>query len=211
MSFYDNFKNTFQKAIFFFFRVEVINADKEPISGALVCSNHLSNIDPIIICAAMKKQVCFMAKKELFRIPLLSGLLKKLGAFPINRGAVDMSSMKTAIKLLDENKFVGLFPQGTRYASIAPRLTEVKSGAGMLLSRSKADVLPVAIITKNNKFKLSRKVYVVLGDVIKYEDLGYSDKTREEFNRVSAYIFEKICDLHEQYSYLVKDNLNEKQ
>lgn len=210
MSFYDNFKNTFKNAIFFLFRVEIINAEKEPDSGALVCANHLSNIDPIIICASLEKQVCYMAKKELFKIPVISGLLKKLGAFPINRGAVDMSSMKNAIKLLSENRFVGLFPQGTRYSGVSPRDTQVKSGAGMLLSRADSDVLPVAIITKNNKFKLGRKVYVVLGDVIKHEDLGYCDKTREEFNRVSGYIFEKICDLHDKYSYLVKDNTNEK-
>lgn len=209
MSFYDNFKNTFQKVIFFLFRVEVINAEKEPESGALVCANHLSNIDPVIICASLKKQVCYMAKKELFKIPLLSGLLKKLGAFPINRGAVDMSSMKTAIKLLDDNNFVGLFPQGTRYANVSPRSTKAKSGAGMLLSRSITDVLPIAIITKNNRFRLGQKVYVVVGDVIKHKELGYTDKTRDEFNRVSAYIFDKICDLHEQYSYLVSDNENE--
>ncbi len=210
MSFYDSFKNTFQKVIFSLFRVEVVYADKEPDSGALVCSNHISNIDPIVICAAMEKQVCFMAKKELFKIPLLGGLLKKLGAFPVNRDAADMSSMKTAIRLLSENKFVGMFPQGTRRAGVLPRSTEIKSGAGMILSRAEADVLPVAIITKNSKFMLGRRIYVVIGDLIKYDELCYTDKTREEFNRVSKYIFDKICDLHEQYSFLAGGDNNAK-
>lgn len=188
------------------FRVKIVNPEKEPIEGVLVCSNHMSLLDPVIICASMKNQICFMAKKELFKIPLLNFLIKAFGAFPVNRGSVDLTAMKTAIKLLSEKKFVGIFPQGTRLRGKSLRDTEVKSGAGMILSRAESDVLPVAIITKNNKFSFGKRIYVVLGDVIKFDELGFKERNRDEFESVSRIIFEKICDLYDEYSYLVGEN-----
>ena len=127
------------------------------------------------------------------------------GAFPVDRGNVDLNAMKKAITLLEDGNTVGMFPQGTRRPGLDPRNTKVKSGAGMIVTRSHTDILPVAIITKNNKCRLFNKKYIVLGDLIKYTDLNNVEKSREEFDRISAVIFGKICDLYDEYSYLVEN------
>ena len=140
----------------------------------------------------------------------LGSLIKSFGAFPVNRGSVDLTAMKTAIKLLTENRFVGMFPQGTRRTGQTPRGTEIKNGAGMIVSRAESDVLPVAIITKKNKFLLGRRIYVVFGDVIKYDEFTFVDRNREEFENASKLIFDRVCDLYDKYSYLVGKKFDEK-
>ena len=210
MTFYSFCKKLLQKSIMKMWRVEIINPEKEPENGALVCANHISNIDPVIICASLKNQIRFMAKKELFSIPILGSMLKSFGSFPVNRGAVDMTAMKTALNLLEKNNYVGMFPQGTRYSGIEPKDSKVKGGVGMILSRVETDILPIAIITKGNKFKLGNKVYVVLGDVIKFNEIEFKEKKREEFDRISKLVFDRICILHEQYAYLKEDKDSKK-
>lgn len=210
MTFYHFCKKLLQKSIMKLWQVEIINPEKEPENGALVCANHISNIDPVIICASLKNQIRFMAKKELFSIPILGSMLKSFGAFPVNRGTVDMTAMKTALNLLEENKYVGMFPQGTRFSGVEPKDSKVKGGVGMILSRVETDILPIAIITKGNRFKLGNKVYVVLGDVIKFNEIEFKEKKREEFDRISKLIFERICNIHEQYAYLKEDKVREK-
>lgn len=184
-------------------RVEIVNPEKEPEYGVLLCSNHISLLDPISITVSMKRPPKFMAKKELFKIPIVSSVIKLFGAFPVDRGNADITAMKKAITLLDDGCSVGLFPQGTRCAGINPEDTKAKKGIGMLIIRSHCDILPVAIISKRNKCSLFRKKYIVIGDVIKYDSLGITDKSREEFERVSSFVFEKICDLHKSYRHYV--------
>jgi len=209
MSFKSKFKKFIFKIAVALLRVQVVNPEKEPESGVLVCSNHIANMDPVMIVTSFKRPVYFMAKKELFKIPVLGWFIKLFGAFPVDRGSVDLNAMKKAISLLTEGTSVGMFPQGTRYSGKDPRDSKVKSGAGMIVCRSQTDVLPVAIVTKKNKFSLFSQKYIVLGDVIKYDSLGNSEKTREEFDRISGVIFSRICDLHEKYSYLTEKNTKE--
>ena len=204
MSSKKSFKAVFFKLIRKIFRVELVNADKEPSGGLLLCSNHISNLDPVVIVTSFKNPVCFMAKRELFRIPVVSSVIRLFGAFPVDRGSVDLTAMKKAISLLENGSTVGMFPQGTRFSGKNPEETSVKSGAGMIVTRSQVDILPVAIITKKNKFRFFRKIYVVIGDVIKYESLNNTDKSREEFDRISSVIFKKICELYNEYSYLAE-------
>ena len=199
------FKEFLFKSIIKIFRVEVINPEKEPSPGVLLCANHISNLDPVLIVCSLKNETKFMAKKELFKIPIVSSVIKMFGAFPVDRGNVDLNAMKKAITLLEDGNTVGMFPQGTRRPGLDPRNTKVKSGAGMIVTRSHTDILPVAIITKNNKCRLFNKKYIALGDIIKYTDLNNVEKSREEFDRISAVIFGKICDLYDEYSYLVEN------
>ena len=98
------------------FRVEVINPENEPTDGRgmIVCCNHLSNADVVILVASMKNQVHFLAKSELFKIPLLGAFIRAIGAYPIKRGAADVGAIKKTIELADDGYTVGFFPQGTR-------------------------------------------------------------------------------------------------
>ena len=178
------------------FRVEVTGAENIPEDKALlVCPNHLSNWDPIILGAVFDRQIRFMAKSSLFKIPVLNMLIKALGAFPVNRGTADPTALKTAINNLKNGDAVGLFPQGTRYSGTEPKDTEIKSGVGMVAYRSKADVLPVSIKTKNYKICIFRKVYINIGKVIPNEDLKLENGNQAEYTRATEYIFEKVLEL----------------
>ena len=99
--------------ILFKFRVE----GKENIprgSSFILASNHLSNLDPVVLGAASPVRVYFMAKNELFKNRYFASFLKKLGAFPLERDMPDVSALKQAIRLLKSNKPVVIFPQGRR-------------------------------------------------------------------------------------------------
>ncbi len=196
------FKRILFKTIIKIFRIQLVNPECESESSVLMCSNHMSMLDPVAIITTMKHEIKFMGKKELFKIPLVGSVIKAFGAFPVNRGGADLNAMKTAIGLLKRGDYVGMFPQGTRYKGKKPGDTKPKNGVGMLAARAECDIQPVAIIMKNNKFCPFRRIYVVLGDVIKYETLGITEKNRADFDNASKIIFEQICKLHEKYSYL---------
>lgn len=183
----------------FLYRLRVIGRENEPEKGGfLVCSNHISAVDPILITAALSHQVCFMGKKELFKIPLLSSLIRALGAFPVDRKGGDVGAVKKSISLLKEGRCVGLFPQGTRQPGKNPRETAVRNGAAMIAYRADATVLPVFIYRKDHTPKLFRKTTIAIGKPISLSELGYDPEAKGEYNRISNEIFDRICALGEE-------------
>lgn len=185
----------------FLFNYKVINKDKERAEGGYIaCGNHVSATDAIAMCYAFRKnQVCFMAKKELFKIPVLAPLIKFLGAFPIDRGGSDVGAIKGAIKIVEEGKCLGIFPQGHRYPGEDPRGTKTKNGMALIATRTQADIVPVYIWRKKNKFKLFRRTYIIIGDVIPFESLGYDSEASGEYARITDIVFDKICTLGEEF------------
>ena len=183
----------FAWAVKLIFRIKVINAENEPDEGGyLICANHESAIDAVVICYAFKKnQAMLMAKKELFKIPLLAQLIKLLGAFPVDRGGGDVSAIKRSIALIKEGKCVGMFPQGHRYPGVDPRTTDVKKGAGLIVSRAECGAVPVYILRKNNKPKLFGRTYVIIGKKLEYSDFA----NEGDYDAITAKIFSNICDL----------------
>ena len=182
------------------YRIRIIGAENEPTEGAfIVASNHSSASDPVIVCASMNRQICYMGKKELFKIPVLSALLKSLGGYPIDRKGNDIAAIKTTVNMLKEGNCIGIFPQGTRHPGVSPRGTEVKNGVALIASRSGADVLPVCIKTKANKAKMFRKTYIIIGKPIKNEELDFDhEKGGAGFAHASERIFDEICKLYEE-------------
>ncbi len=184
----------------FLFRIRVTGREHEPDEGGfIVCANHISATDPVVLCYAFRKhQVRFMAKKELFKIPLLSGLIRVLGAFPIDRGGNDVGAIKTSVSMIKEGKCMGIFPQGHRYPGQNPRDTETKNGAALICTRAEADVIPVYIQKKNNKHKLFRKTNVIIGEKIPFESFGYDPEATGEYARITGIIFDRVCSLGEE-------------
>lgn len=180
------------------YRIKVIGKENEPQEGSVVvCANHLSNHDVIILGSSLKRPVRFFAKAELFKVPIVGPLVKALGAFPIERGnAVSATAtIKYTVSLLEQGEMVGLYPQGTRCPGVDPRTTTVKGGIGMIAYRSKATVLPVLIRTKNWKCALFRRTYVTIGKPIPFEELGMTAGRGAEFQRVSELVFSRITDM----------------
>lgn len=186
----------------FLFRIHVVGAENEPDTGRfVVCANHVSATDPVVVCYAFRKhQVRYMAKKELFAIPLLSSLIRMLGAFPVDRGGNDVGAIRRAVEMVKSGQCMGIFPQGHRYPGVDPRTTKTKNGAALIATRAEADIMPVYIMRKKNAFKLFRKTYVVIGERIPFSELHYDSEADGEYARITAEIFDRVCTIGEQFA-----------
>lgn len=164
--------------------------------GLLVCANHIHVLDPVLICAVLKKhQPRIMAKKELFKVPFLGWLVRQLGAYPIDRQGANADVIIKTIKMLEDGYCVGMFPQGTRRAGVDPETTPIKAGAGLIASRSKADVLPIHIKTKDYRIKAFRRIKIIIGDPISYEEYTKGGELEGDSRAITQYIFDRICEL----------------
>jgi len=127
----------------FWFRVE--GGQDEPPSGpVIVVSNHLSDLDPLVVGASLRRRVAFMAKQELFINPLLRWWITACGAFPVRRGAADRQALRTALGILSRGGVLVMFPEGTRGHDRTLRPPE--PGAAVLALRTGATILPVAVL-----------------------------------------------------------------
>ena len=139
-----------------FFRGKTFGNSNVPKQGPLiVVANHGSDLDPPILGHALGRPVLFMAKEELFKIPFLSWIIRACGAYPVRRGSSDREAIRTATKLLGDNRAIGIFLDGTR--QINGRVNNPMTGAALLAARSGASLLPVAIINSHRAFGKSSK------------------------------------------------------
>ena len=175
------------------------NEPKKAEGPYLVCANHQSVLDPVFIAIATRRQQPhFMAKEELFRVPVLGFLVRRLGAYPVSRGKNDVGAVKRTIHLLESGKSVGMFPQGTRCREKNPRDCKIKYGAGLIAAHAKVQVLPVHIKMKNYKWHFFRPVKVIIGEPIPFEKFGYQEGVPGEYARISEMIYDEICRLGEE-------------
>ena len=178
-------------------RIKGRENEPTPEDGAfLVIAPHRSWGDPIILCAALKhQQPHFMAKQELFKIPLLRGLIRALGAYPVNRGGADVVAIRHTIGMLKDGVAVGMFPQGHRYNKVDPRTTPIKTGAAMIALKAGVPILPVYIKEKDNRHFPFCKKTLIIGSPITPEEMNYNPEAPGEYQRVAEYLFERLCEL----------------
>jgi len=151
------------------FRLKVEGRENLPTGGSiLLCSNHSSNWDPVFLTSALpaSRPVRYMAKEELFNVPVLKRIMISAGTYPVGRGQGDRQALKKTIELLNDGETVGIFPEGTR--SLPGEFKEPQGGVGFFALRSNAVIIPVAII---GDYKPFRKMRVVIGARTEIEDL----------------------------------------
>lgn len=175
--------------LFPFYRIKVFGKENIPEGkGIIVCANHWSNLDPFFLAISLPIKFNFMAKKELFEIPVLRGILSKAGVFPVDRQGSDIKSLRHAMSVIKDGKTLGIFPEGTRVKEV--NRENMHEGVGFIALKSYADILPVEIITS---YRLFSKVEIHVKEPIKIET--YSGlKNKEAMNRISDDVFEKIYE-----------------
>ena len=135
----------------FLFRGQTIGSSNLPkTGGVVVVSNHGSHLDPPILGHALGRPVAFMAKSELFRVPILASIISACGAYPVKRGAGDREALRTASNRLNEGWATGVFLDGTRQEN--GRVNDPKAGAALLAGRTGCPILPVAIVNSHRAF-----------------------------------------------------------
>jgi 1-acyl-sn-glycerol-3-phosphate acyltransferase len=158
------------------YRIETIGLENFPEDGGvLVCSNHIDNLDPPVVGITSPRPVHFMAKEELFSVPVLGKIVPHLNAFPVKRGMSDREALRKGLAILKEGKVLGLFPEGTR--SKTGELGKGLAGAGFFALRTDAKVIPCAII---GPYKSFGKLKVVYGKPIPMDELRTSKASAEE-------------------------------
>ncbi len=188
----------FLRPIFkFFLNIRVYGAENVPTDGSvLLCANHISAVDVFAIAAVCPRQINFIAKKELFSIPVLGRLITAAGAIKLDRGGKDIGAIKKAIGKLEEGRAVAIFPQGHRYPGVDPATTPVRNGGAMIAYRAECDVVPVCIsIKKKGKYSLFRRTEVHFGKVIKNEELGFREGGQDEYKVATDKIFGELLAL----------------
>lgn len=176
--------------------VKFIGKDNIPKNdnGYILCSNHKSVADPIMLAIPFRKRLYFMAKLELFTNhgKLASKFLKSLGAFPVNRNSADKDSISKAENLLRENKIVAIFPQGTCVRNDDFSF-KAKAGAALLSAQTGVNILPVSIYSKG-KIRPFKKITVRIGKMIEWSELGFINGTLKESRIAAKIISEKITN-----------------
>lgn len=150
------------------YRVQVVGLDKLPRTGRIIlAANHTSLHDPIIMSAFLDPGIRFLAKEELFHIPILGNMIRRFGAYPVPRAGCCLGAIRHSLHLLNHREIVGIFPEGTRNRH---RLKlPAKPGVGFIATRIK-DVTLVPIAITLQPYQLFRRHYVIVGDPILLKD-----------------------------------------
>ncbi|MDP8265487.1 MAG: lysophospholipid acyltransferase family protein [Candidatus Aceula meridiana] len=164
-----------------FLRLESFGRENIPRKGGyLIASNHLSNLDPMIIGIAAGRKISFMAKDSLFKNCFFGFILRGVMAFPVRRGSLDVSTVKEAVRRLKTGGLV-VFPQGTR-RTIDFDLKGIKSGVGLLAAKADVPIVPAFIngsdkaMPPGAKFIRPAKTFVRFGKPIRVgKDLSYEE------------------------------------
>ncbi|MBA4536063.1 1-acyl-sn-glycerol-3-phosphate acyltransferase [Bacillus aquiflavi] len=192
LSFYSFAKSVVKAILKPYYRIETIGLENFPrTGGVLLCSNHISNLDPPVVGITAPRPVHFMAKAELFSKPILKNILPKIHSFPVKRGMSDREALRTGLSILKDGNVLGLFPEGTR--SRTGELGKGLAGAGFFALRTEADVVPCAIIGPYKPFK---KLIVVYGEPINMSELK---KNKASANETTELIMNEIQKLINKY------------
>ncbi len=179
-----------------FCHIKVSGKDNIPKEGGyMLCPNHIAIRDVFLLGVSCPRPIKFIAKKELFAVPILSSVIKALGAVRLDRKGGDIAALKTSVNLIKKGNAVAIFPQGHRHPGVNPATTPVHNGAGLIAYRAECDVIPVCIKTKKNKYRIFRRVDIIFGKPIPYAELGFENGGSEEYKAVTERIFGEILAL----------------
>ena len=187
------------RVLFFpFYRIKVHGMENIPENSDIIaCANHWSNLDPFFLALGLPIKFNFMAKKELFEIPVLRNILKAAGVFPINRQGNDLKALRYAIGLIKDGKTLGIFPEGTRVKQISRE--NMHEGVGFIALKAQADILPIEIVTN---YKLFSRVDIYVKEPLEIKQFQ-EIKNKEAMNMISDEIFENI---YEHRNVLEREN-----
>ena len=159
--------------------------------GYIIASNHQSYTDPPLIAAVIRGKFSFIAKEELFKNPFFSFLIKRCGAFPVERGSGDEAPILKAIETLEKGRIFVIFPEGAR--SKDGTIGRMKSGVVLIASKAEAPVLPVCI-----RYKDKKHIDVNIGKMIPAEELRINEEDRSSMRNSANRLKNELLSLQQE-------------
>lgn len=185
------------------FKVKMYGREKVPSPPFIVTSNHASLIDPPLVGMACGWNfVNFMAKQELFDMPLVGAWCRMVGCIPVKRGENSVRSLKEAVKRLHEGYAVGIFPEGTRSAD--GELQSAKRGIGFLVAKAAVPVVPVYVsgtseaFPKGKPIKKGTRIEVHVGNPISPEEIAAVPGGIKDYDSIAGMVMDRIALIKEE-------------
>ena len=180
----------------FVFKGQLLGEENIPQKDSFIMvSNHGSLLDPPLLGHALGRNISFMAKAELFKIPILGFVIKACGAYPVKRGIADKNTIKTACNKLSNNNCIGIFIDGTRQKN--GRVNKPKQGAALLAFKNQKLLLPVAIVNSHRLIKYKfcipffSKIVIKVGKPVQPP----RNSSKDDLNYVTMLLKDKINNL----------------
>lgn len=141
---YDAARYSFRALFGTVWRMRIYGAENVPRSGpVIIACNHVSYLDPPVLGSASPRRISYMAKEELFRIPVLGSLIHAVGAYPVDRKGSATAAIKRSVNVLKTGGAIGIFPEGTRNLTGSEAMHE---GVALLAALSGAPVVPASLV-----------------------------------------------------------------
>jgi 1-acyl-sn-glycerol-3-phosphate acyltransferase len=185
------------------FRMKVYGRKNIPATGRMIlCSNHLSYIDPVMMGLCINRQICYMAKAQLFTNKFVTAVVTWFNAYPVNRGAFDRQAIRNSVAILNAEQMIGLYPEGKR--STDGIIREGHQGAGLISIMAGSPVLPVAIagtnmiIRKPHKRLFFPQVKIAFGKPIDTDSIVKQYGNKEAAEIITLKTMSEIKKLYEE-------------
>jgi 1-acyl-sn-glycerol-3-phosphate acyltransferase len=194
-------KAGFQLLFRLYFRGSVHHAENIPRDGSfLIAANHASFLDPPMVGQAIPRQICYLARKTLFRNPVIGALLRSWKSIPLDRDEGDIGAIRAILNALKKGEAVMLFPEGTRTND--GKLQAAKPGIGFLVAKANVPVVPARIwgsfeaMGRGKSWPRPVKLHVTFGKPLRFDTSNVKREEREiAYRRISDDIMAAIAQL----------------
>lgn len=180
-----------------FYPTKIIGRKNVPQKGAcIMCCNHRSNMDVVVINIKFFKRPYILAKHTLFKKKFVGAVLKSYGGIPVNREQVGVQTIKTTLDLLKKGNRLLLFPEGTRKDVSDEENLSLKNGTAMFALKSQVPIVPMWLLKKPKAFKHN---VLIVGEPFRLSEFEGQKITKEILGQASKIISEKMQNLRDTY------------
>lgn len=183
-----------------YFRLASFGVENIPATGGvIIASNHASYLDPVLLGCVIPRELRFIAREDLFRVPIFRQLIIKLHAYPLTRGWFSRSAIQTILNLLHQGMPVVVFPEGTR--SYDGNLLPMQAGIGLIVYEAKVPVVPAYIEgsyvawSRYSKFPKPKKISIYFGPAIELNYYYHQKPCKTLYKTISEVIGKAILNL----------------
>lgn len=173
------------------YRPKKVGEKNIPKEGSyILCANHVHALDAVALVLSIKREIIFIAKKELFSNPIFHWLGYNFDVIAVKRGAADVEAMKLSLKALKNGKLLGLFPEGTRNGMA--KGAKLHNGAVNMALKTNTKIIPIGI---QGNFKPFRKIKFNIGKPIDFSEYVSRQKDKETLDMLTKQVMDEVIKL----------------